>query len=251
MAQPLNRETWALQEMTLDYADQMVRRNLIANAADASGRGIDLTITDHGEAVSLEGMSVYLVWSHSAGVCGETEFDVYDAACGKARLYYPQGMMAEGSVLARISIYVGESEITGSRNFSIEVEPCPVSDGQAMADDDFSVFVQATIDLHELSGQATTVIQEATDAKDAANDAARSANDAADSANAATRDANDAAQAANGAAESATSAAGSANSAADAANDAADRANAAAGDLTWVWLTDGDTKTMAISYMED
>lgn len=142
----LNVDTWALHKLRLDFADQRVVGNLYANAGDAYGRGIDLLITDHGETVDLTGMHVYLVWHHNtANVSGTNEFEL--DGDGKCHIYYPAGMMAEGNVTARIAVNVDGETITGSKNFAIQVAANPISDGDAMASDDFAIFVNALQDL--------------------------------------------------------------------------------------------------------
>lgn len=147
MAQ-LNVDTWALTKMRLDFADELLLATLYANAGDASGRGIDLTITDRGEVAELTGMHVYFVWHHTtANVSGTNEFTIDDATNGKCHIYYPAGMMAEGKVTARIAIDVDGETITGSRNFTIQVAANPVSDEDALASDDFAIFAQALLDL--------------------------------------------------------------------------------------------------------
>ena len=147
----LNVDTWALHEITLDRADRVVGGTLVANGADAHGRGIYLTVTDNGESADMSGMTVSLLWRNDqTGRQGSTDFEAVDASAGKFKVYYPAGMSDEGNVTARISIYAGGEVITGSRNFRIHVERNPVDEDAAMADDDFSAFVQATIDLREL-----------------------------------------------------------------------------------------------------
>lgn len=156
MAATLTVDSWALHRLTLDFADQFVPGTLIANAADAKGRGIDLYITDNGEAVSMTNMKVYLLWRHSLGNQGQTQFTAVNAGTGHYKVYYPAGMMVEGIVIARISIYIGSTTpITGSRDFRINVERNPINEGDAMASDDFSAFIQATIDLNELNASIT------------------------------------------------------------------------------------------------
>ena len=198
----LSVDNWALTPLRLDFANQSIPGTFVANAGDAEGRGLDLTVTLEGEPLSLADNTLYLDWSHECGNQGMTPFTAVDASAGHFKVYYPAAMMVEGRVTARVSVYLGNSVITGSRNFVINVERCPVDSDQAMTDNDFSVFVQATIDLHELVDLAGPAVE-------------------------------------------------AANAAAESANAAADRANAAAGDLTWVWLTEGNVRTMAISYVED
>ena len=152
----LTVDNWAMSVLRLDFANQNIPGTLIANAADAHGRGIDLYITDHGEPVSLTGMKVYLLWRHSNGNQGQTEFTAVNAATGHYKVYYPAGMMYGGIVVARISVYIGETTpITGSRDFRINVERNPINEDDAMASDDFSCFVQATIDLNTLNASVT------------------------------------------------------------------------------------------------
>lgn len=153
----LTVDNWALHELTLDFADQFVADTLIANAADARGRGINLFVTKDGQPLSMPNMKVYLLWRHDQkGTQGQTQFTTVNATNGNYKVYYPAGMMYEGTVTARISIYVGSTTpITGSRDFRINVERNPINEGDAMASDDFSAFIQATIDLNELNDSIT------------------------------------------------------------------------------------------------
>lgn len=163
MSETLTVDNWSLHTLTLDCSNQAIPGTIIANAADAYGRGIDLWVTHEGSAVSMSGMSVYLLWSHqSEGTQGQTEFTAVDASAGHWKVYYPAGMMRAGTVIARISVYIGDkTPITGSRNFCIHVEGNPVDEDSAMASDDFSAFVQATIDLHALEDEMEDFLDEA------------------------------------------------------------------------------------------
>ena len=59
------------------------------------------------------------------------------------------------------------------------------------------------------------------------------------------------AEAAAAAADRAENALSTLEDAAAAAYEAAERADAAAGDIVWAWVTEGNTKTLAISYLEE
>ena len=157
----LSVDNWALHELTLDFADQFVPDTLIANAADAKGRGINLFVTKDGQPLSMSNMKVYLLWRHDQkGTQGQTQFTAVNTTNGNYKVYYPAGMMYEGTVTARISIYVGNTTpITGSRDFRINVERNPINEGDAMASDDFSAFIQATIDLNELKDDLIAAAQ--------------------------------------------------------------------------------------------
>lgn len=151
----LTIDSWALQEITLDYANQFVPDVLIANANDASGRGIDLYITKNGAAMNMTGTKVYLVWRHENGNQDITRFTEVSAASGHFKVYYPNAMMRGGTVLARIAIYIGEASITGSRDFRIMVEPNPINEDEAMSDESLTIFSQAVIDLNGLQASVT------------------------------------------------------------------------------------------------
>ena len=147
----LTVDDWALQKITLDYANQFVPDIIIANANDASGRGIDLYVTKDGTALSMTDMKVYLVWRHENGNQDLTQFTAVSAAAGHYKVYFPNAMMHGGIVLARIAIYIGsKTPITGSRDFRIHVEPNPLNEDEAMADENFTLFQQAVVDLNEL-----------------------------------------------------------------------------------------------------
>lgn len=222
----LNIDDWALHRITLDSADQFVPNVLIANANDASGRGIDLHVTKDGAALDMTGTKVYLVWRHDNGNQDLTQFTAVDSGSGHFKVYYPNAMMHGGAVLARIAIYVGgEAPITGSRDFRISVEPNPLNEAEAMADESFTVFQRAVVDLNELSAS----IAEAESARSAAESGRAAAEDGRASAesgrNAGFASAIEAARAATAAADESASAAREAGSIADAA--AADAGSAA------------------------
>ena len=193
----LTVDSWGLTPLRLDFANQAISGTFVANAADAYGRGIDLYVTDNGEPASMADMKVYLLWRHSNGNQGQTEFTAVNAASGHYKVYYPAGMMREGIVVARVSIYIGETTpITGSRDFRINVERNPINEEDAMASDDFSAFVQATIDLNTLNDNITAAER----ARVTEFAALKSASEAAtDAANAAAADATAAAEDARGA----------------------------------------------------
>ncbi len=146
----LTVDNWALQEVALDWSNQYIPDVLLANANDVSGRGIDLHVTKGGEALDMSGMGVFLVWRHENGNQDLTEFEVVDEHAGHFVCHYPNGMMHEGRVLARIAIYVGEDCITGSRDFRIRVEPNPIDEDEAMADESLTLFRQAVIDMNNM-----------------------------------------------------------------------------------------------------
>lgn len=151
MATTLTVNDWALTELTLDMANQSIPDVFIANAADASGRGIDLYITKDGTALSLTGMSVYLAWSHENGNQDLTKFTAVSAATGHYRVLYPNAMMYGGRVLARISICVGTTTpITGSRDFNILVERNPIDEDKAMSSENMAEFKKAVQTLNTL-----------------------------------------------------------------------------------------------------
>lgn len=152
MTDTLTVDNWALTKVTLDYANQFMPDMFIANANDISGRGIDLYITKDGTAMDMTGMNVYLAWRHENGNQDLTMFSAVSSASGHFKVYYPNAMMRGGTVLARIAVYVGTSTpITGSRDFRLVVEENPIDDEAAMADESFTAFQQAVIDLNSLA----------------------------------------------------------------------------------------------------
>ena len=154
MADKLTVEAWSLRKIAMDNADERIP-DLIANAGDANGRGIDLKITSGGQPLSLAGMTVYLAWRHDNGNQDMTRFDVVDAAGGHVRVKYPPAMMHAGNVIARIAVYVSPKEpITGSRDFRILVEESPIVEGRAMADESFSLFTKAIAEIGEFRANA-------------------------------------------------------------------------------------------------
>lgn len=158
MADKLTVEAWSLRKIAMDNADERIP-DLIANAGDANGRGIDLRITSSGQPLSLEGMTAFLAWRHDNGNQDMTRFDVVDAPGGHVRVKYPPAMMHAGNVIARVAVYVDtDTPITGSRDFRILVEESPIIEGEAMADESFSLFKQAVAEVGEF--RATAIAQE-------------------------------------------------------------------------------------------
>jgi hypothetical protein len=147
----LSVDAWALTTVTLDLADGYVP-NLIAHESDADGRGIDLYITQDGQAASMSGMTVNLEWvNRRTGHQGYNKFTAVSATTGHFKLYYPTAMQEPGTVLARISIYLGgTTPISGSLNFEIYVQPSPINQDAQIGSDDFTQFQEAVRDLNEL-----------------------------------------------------------------------------------------------------
>ncbi|MEG0991518.1 MAG: BppU family phage baseplate upper protein [Gordonibacter sp.] len=195
-------ESWYLDEVEIDNATKHVS-DLNANAGDHNGRGIALSITHNGQPVDTTGMSVYLAWGHEYGGEGLTEAVAIDSSKGKWRILYPTSMQRRGTVLARVMIYLNSSAITGSKNFRIFVDVDPVDGNTALSDNDFSVFLQAVVDLNTAKKNAEASTK-------AANDAAAKANSSASNADAATSAATSAASQAQGAASNASAAASTA-----------------------------------------
>lgn len=167
MATTLTVDNWALDELTLDFANQSIPDIFIANANDMNGRGIDLYVTQDGQALSMTGMSVYLVWSHDNGNQDLTKFTAVSSQSGHFRVLYPAGMCHAGNVLARIQIVVSSTRVTGSRDFQICVERNPIDPDAAMADESWNLFVETIAELNTLerkveSAEATRVSNEET-----------------------------------------------------------------------------------------
>ena len=224
---------WYTSAVTLDCADGHVG-DLYANEGDANGRGIDLSLFDGKEPANTTGMAVYLAWGHEKGGEGLTPFSAVDAAHGRWRVLYPTSMQRQGTVLARIMVYLNGNRdaISGSKNFRIFVDVDPVDGSAALSDNDFSVFQQAVIDLNTAKANADKSTKAANDAAKKATDAAADANAAEKSAAKATADANAAAKSANEQADRASKAADDADTATAKAKEATGNAEKATTDAT-------------------
>ena len=112
---------WYTSAVTLDCADGHVG-DLYANEGDANGRGIDLSLFDGKEPANTTGMAVSLAWGHEKGGEGLTPFSAVDAAHGRWRVLYPTAMQRQGTVLARIMVYLNgnRAAISGSKNFRMD-----------------------------------------------------------------------------------------------------------------------------------
>lgn len=222
---------WYTQAVTLDRADGHVG-DLYANEGDANGRGIDLSLIDGKAPANTTGMAVYLAWGHEKGGEGLTPFSAVDAAHGRWRVLYPTAMQRQGTVLARIMIYLNgnRAAISGSKNFRIFVDVDPVDGNTALSDNDFSVFQQAVVDLNTAKANADKSTKAANDAAKKAADAAADANAAEKSAAKATSDANTAAKSANEQADRASKAADDADTATAKAKEATGNAEKATTD---------------------
>ncbi|MEG1907231.1 MAG: BppU family phage baseplate upper protein [Gordonibacter sp.] len=149
-------EEWYLDEIELDDTNSFIA-DLHANAGDLNGRGISLTVAHNSQPVDMTGMSVYLAWGHEFSGEGLEKFTAINATTGRWKVLYPNAMQRRGKVLARVMIYLTgkDTPITSSNNFRIHVAANPVNDKTLVADNDFSVFQRAVVDLHEAEGCAT------------------------------------------------------------------------------------------------
>ena len=224
---------WYTSAVTLDCADGHVG-DLYANEGDANGRGIDLSLFDGKEPANTTGMAVYLAWGHEKGGEGLTPFSAVDAAHGRWRVLYPTAMQRQGTVLARIMVYLNgnRAAISGSKNFRIFVDVDPVDGSAALSDNDFSVFQHAVVDLNTAKANADKSTKAANDAAKKATEAAADANAAEKSAAKATADANAAAKSANEQADRASKAADDADTATAKAKEATGNAEKATTDAT-------------------
>lgn len=224
-------DSWYLVPVELDCADGYVA-DLEAHEGDANGRGIELHVTLHGETVSMAGMSVYLAWRHRRvkNCQGFTAFTAINAADGRFKVTYPTSMQHAGDVTARVMIYLANNgtHITGSKNFNISVGGNPIDEDAALADNDFTVFQKAVVDLNTATTKAGKAATEATNAAKDANTAAKSANDQAANARKSAVVASEAASDASGAAGDARKATTAANTAAKGADESAKKADTAA-----------------------
>ena len=224
-------DSWYLVPVELDCADGYLA-DLGAHEGDANGRGIDLHVTLHGETVSMAGMSVYLAWRHKRlkNCQGFTAFTAVNAAEGRFKVLYPTSMQHPGDVAARVMIYLTSNgtHITGSKNFTISVDGDPIDDDAALADNDFSLFQQAVVDLHTATSKAAKATTDASNAAKSANDAAKEASIQAAGAAKEADTAGKAASDADAAAEETRKATAAANTAAKTAGESAKKADTAA-----------------------
>ena len=167
---------YGLHHLTWDTCDEWFGDVLVASPADASGRGIALSIRQNGAAANLTGATIYFVWKHKVtGERGTEPFTAVDASAGTFSVYYPAAMQeAEGAVQAQVMVSRGDDTYISSRVFTVRVEPVIV--GGEEHEDGFTLFVDA-INAYEHATEITT------DAADAANAAASAANSAASNAN--------------------------------------------------------------------
>lgn len=195
---------WYLTPLRLDYANQAVLP-MKAGADDIQGRGIDLFITRDGKPMDTTGCKVILIWRHLRieGAEGSKEFTAVDASKGHYTIEYSDAMLHPGNVMARVLVWLGDSQITSSRIFDINVDKNIIRDEDALQDTDFRMFLAALDGLQKIEVDAKDAIAKANASADKADAAASAATTEASKATSAASSANAAATSANGAAAAA------------------------------------------------
>jgi hypothetical protein len=142
-------------DVQISSANQRIQELIIAKDGDANGRSLTIQITNRGEVVNTEELSVNLGWRHTtiAEAYGLENFNVIDETKGIYRLSYPTGMMRAGTIEATIQIIDGE-HITELPNFRIKVIGSPIESDAIESDTRFTA-------LQEVLQKAQSVIDEA------------------------------------------------------------------------------------------
>ncbi len=140
---PAITSDWYLTPVVLDGANGFVPP-LVANQSDKGGRGIRLSLIQGGKQVAgfeYDEGKVVLEWRHEGRrKVGSQEF----SASGEDYVVtYPLAMQHPGKVTARISIYQGDSLVTGSRNFAIHVEGSPLGDESVQDTQEYTLLEEA------------------------------------------------------------------------------------------------------------
>lgn len=134
---------YGLHKLLLKDCDEYIGDTLVASPADAKGRGILFSLEQDGEAASLAGSSVYLLWKHrTSGKRGCESFSAIGTDGKQWSVFYPAAMQEEAGVVdAQVMVSLPGGRSVSSRVFGIRVEPVVV--GGTESADGFTLFVDA------------------------------------------------------------------------------------------------------------
>lgn len=140
-------------DFTLDKANGYIPTDQFAKENDNNGRELTVQITDGGVIKDQSSLVLTLAWKHdTAGNEGQTLFTRLNSGQGIFTVAYDNAMMIPGTVTACIQIADG-SRLTNTRNFKLRIEDNPLNINKAVAEDSFTVFVEALAGLTKYDGR--------------------------------------------------------------------------------------------------
>lgn len=144
-------------DFTLDKANGYIPSDQFAKENDNNGRELTVQITDGGVIKDQSSLVLTLAWKHdTTGNEGQTLFTRLNGGQGIFTVAYDNAMMIPGTATACIQIADG-SRLTNTRNFKLRIEDNPLNIDKAVAEDSFTVFVDALAGLTKYDGRISAL----------------------------------------------------------------------------------------------
>ena len=152
--------------------DQDIQDPVIIGDGEINGTTLSIIFTQEAAAQITPNTKVYLKWKHQQlDVIGYNVFDKISDEPPIWKIYYPQSLLYEGSVIATIEL-VDDIGIATSVPFHIHVLRDPYDSDRFSASDDYTEFQRAAMDLVNAKKDAEAAAHAATEAAAQAIDAA-------------------------------------------------------------------------------
>jgi len=146
----MSLENFRSDFIKIDKANQKYLKTQFAKQGDYNGRELVVQVTDGGVVKDQTGVSLNLAWYHeTVKNQGLENFTALDINQGLFKIYYPTEMLNPGKVLGMIQV-VANGQITGSFNFTIQVEKSPVDETAVVSDNSFTALQDALIRLENI-----------------------------------------------------------------------------------------------------
>ena len=139
------------QPITIDTINTQVFSLLTAKEGDSNGRGLLVTLTEHGVTKNTTGISLNFKWEHTTtGGQGLDNFTAVDLTKGTYKITYPTEMNYPGIVKAYIQI-IDTDKLVGTRNIKISVEPNVGDDTAIGSLDSFTALTAALLAVQNIN----------------------------------------------------------------------------------------------------
>lgn len=126
---------------------------IVAGGGEVNGMALRVIFSQEAKAHFSPETKVYLKWHHLGNdVRGYNVFKKVEEEPLTYEIYYPQELVREGDVLARIEL-VDRLSIAPSTSFRIHVLADPDSGTHFLASETYSAFQQATLNMNSLGEQ--------------------------------------------------------------------------------------------------
>lgn len=136
-------------DICLDSANDYIFDEQFAKVFDNRGRDIVVQITDNGVIRDQSELVLTLAWRHDQrGNEGLTRFTALDSKQGLFSVAIDNAMLIQGTVTMCIQIIDGK-RLTNSRNFKMRVEGNPLDVDKVVAEDSFTLFIEALDELNK------------------------------------------------------------------------------------------------------